>query len=128
MIKLYTSSSCSSCRKAIRWLKKHRIEFETINLSTTAIERKDLIEILTASENGLEDIISTQCHAYQTLKPKFEELHVEQVIKMIEEDNSFLRRPIIFDEHHFQVGYNEEGIRQFIPSQMRKVQLKKEED
>ena len=33
MIKIYLSGSCSSCRKAKKWLRKRHIEFEEINLS-----------------------------------------------------------------------------------------------
>jgi regulatory protein spx len=109
----------------MKWLKRHRIEFETVNLSATKLLKKDIIEILAASENGLMDIVSTQCHAYQALKTKFEEMHFDEVIGLIVKDNSLLRRPIIFDEHHFQVGYNEEGIRQFIPPNVRKAMLRR---
>ena len=30
MIKIYLSGSCSSCRKAKKWLRKRHIEFEEI--------------------------------------------------------------------------------------------------
>ncbi|MFQ7235497.1 MAG: ArsC/Spx/MgsR family protein, partial [Enterococcus hulanensis] len=38
---------------------------------------------------------------------------------------SLLRRPIVFDETKFQVGYNEDEIHQFIPREVRRVKSKK---
>lgn len=126
MIKVYVSSSCGSCRKAMEWLRKHRIEFEAVNLSKTSVLREDLIKILRVSENGLSDIISTRSHSYRTLKSKLEDLPLNKALDLIEKDNSLLKRPILFDERHFQVGFNSEEIRQFIPAQVRKMEMKME--
>ena len=45
--------------------------------------------------------------------------------KAIEKYPSLLRRPLVFDETKFQVGYNEDEIHQFIPREVRRVTSKK---
>ena len=42
------------------------------------------------------------------------------LIDFIKTNPSVLKRPIVLDEHHFLVGYNEEEIRVFIPRDQRK--------
>ncbi|GAB2028063.1 Spx/MgsR family RNA polymerase-binding regulatory protein [Lactovum odontotermitis] len=121
MIKVYVSTNCSSCKRAKNWLQEHRLEFEVVNLSTTPVLKEELIKILRRSENGLNDIISTRSNSYQNLNADIEELHFEEMLSLIRQDNSLLRLPIIFDEQHFQVGFTEGRIRQFISPEMRKV-------
>jgi regulatory protein spx len=45
---------------------------------------------------------------------------MEDLINFIKNNPSILKRPIIMDEHHFLVGYNEEEIRIFIPRSQRR--------
>ena len=46
MITLYTSSSCSSCRKAKRWLEDHQIPFKEKNIIGIRLTRDDIIKML----------------------------------------------------------------------------------
>ena len=50
-----------------------------------------------------------------------ESLKVSELEKLIMENPSILRRPIIVEDNKLQVGYNEEEIRVFIPRELRKV-------
>ena len=44
--------------------------------------------------------------------------------KLIIDNPSILRRPIIVEDNKLQVGYNEEDIRVFIPAELRKILMK----
>ena len=44
-----------------------------------------------------------------------------ELIKFIQDNPSVLKRPIMIDERRFQVGYNAEEIRVFIPRELRKL-------
>ncbi len=83
MIKIYLSGSCSSCRKAKKWLRKRHIEFEEINLSKDFMEKDDLIKILSLTENGFEDIIATRGKTYASLNYNFDELGLEKAFGLI---------------------------------------------
>ncbi|KST80836.1 Regulatory protein Spx [Lactococcus lactis] len=124
MIKIYLSGSCSSCRKAKKWLRKHHIEFEEINLSKDVMEKDDLIKILSLTENGFEDIIATRGKTYASLNYNFDELGQEKAFKLIQENPRLLKRPLIFDEGCLLIGFNEDGIRAFIPPEVRRIELR----
>lgn len=124
MIKVYLSGSCSSCRKARKWLRKRQLEFMEINLSSTVMSKEDLIKILSLTENGLEDIIAVRGKTYLNLEQEFESLSLEEAIRLIQKNPCLLKRPLIFDDNRLLVGFNEEGIRAFVPTEVRKVELK----
>ena len=48
-------------------------------------------------------------------------LREDELIHFIQKNPSILKRPIMIDERRFQVGYNAEEIRAFIPRELRKL-------
>ena len=92
MIRIYTSPSCSSCRKVKKWFEDNKIPYEAKNIFAANLTAEELKDVISKTENGTDDIISNP---------------------------SVLKRPIIVDDHRIQVGYNEEEIRTFIPRARR---------
>lgn len=120
---IYISPSCTSCRKAKAWLKKHDIDFKERNIFSEPLTKGELIQILRMTENGTEEIISTRSRAFQQLKINLDDLSIDQLLDMVEKDPSLLRRPIIMDDRRLQVGYNEDEIRRFLPRKVRRLEL-----
>jgi regulatory protein spx len=124
MIKIYTVASCSSCKKAKEWLRKHDLDYEEINLLTDDLTDEELLKILSLTELGTEEIISKRSRAYGRLDINFEELPVSQLLTIIEEHRLLLRRPLIVDDKRLQIGYNEDDIRKFLPRSVRKIEAR----
>ena len=109
MVTLYTSPSCTSCRKAKSWLEEHEIAYKERNIFSEPLSIDEIKEILRMTEDGTDEIISTRSKTFQKLDVNLE---------------SMLRRPIILDEKRLQVGYNEDEIRRFLPRKVRTYQLR----
>lgn len=124
MITLFLSPSCTSCRKARAWLSKHEVPFQEHNIMTSPLSAEELRQILSLTENGTDDIISTRSKIFQKLNVDLEELPISQLLSLIEQNPSLLRRPIILDSKRLQVGFNEDEIRAFLPRGYRKQELK----
>lgn len=124
MITLFLSPSCTSCRKARAWLSKHEVAFEEHNIITSPLNKEELLQILSFTENGTEDIISTRSKVFQKLAIDVDELSTSSLMELISENPSLLRRPIILDKKRMQIGFNEDEIRAFLPRDYRKQQLK----
>ena len=120
MVKIYTTNSCASCRKAIKWFKEHNIPYKEVNFFNTPITREDIISILENTEEGFEDIISTRSKVFSESKLNIEDMKFNELVDFIIKNPSVLKRPIIVDEHKLQVGYNDEEIRVFIPRELRR--------
>lgn len=125
MVTLYTSPSCTSCRKARAWLKAHSIEFRERNIFSEPLTAAEIKQILMLTEDGTEEIISKRSKAYAELNLDFDELPLRQLIGLIEANPALLRRPIIMDSKRLQVGYNEDEIRRFLPHEVRTLELRR---
>lgn len=96
MITLFLSPSCTSCRKARAWLKKHDVPFKEHNIMTSPLSSQELTSILALTENGTDDIISTRSKIFQKLDVDVEDLSISALIRLIEENPSLLRRPLFW--------------------------------
>lgn len=123
MVILYTSPSCTSCRKARAWLQEHNIPFKERNIFSEPLSLDEIKNILRMTENGTEDIISKRSKAYKKLNVDLNELPMKQFFALISKNPGLLRRPIIMDDKRLQVGYNEDEIRRFLPRKVRALEL-----
>ena len=121
MLVIYTSPSCSSCRKAKLWLKEHNIKFREKDIINHKLTKEDIYLMLRNSENGFEDIISTRSKAFEANNQLFEDMKFQELTKFIIDNPTVLRRPIMVDDRAMQVGYNDEEIRVFIPRKYREM-------
>ena len=123
MVTLFTSPSCTSCRKAKAWLEEHDIAYKERNIFAEPLTISEIKEILRMTEDGTDEIISTRSKTFQKLKVDVEKLHLQKLYELIQDNPGLLRRPIILDEKRLQVGYTEDEIRRFLPRKVRAYQL-----
>ena len=124
MVTLFTSPSCTSCRKARAWLEEHEIPYNERNIFSENLSEDEIKQILRMTEDGTDEIISTRSKVFQTLDVGLDQLPLKKLIKLIQDNPGLLRRPIILDDKRLQVGYNEDEIRRFLPRKVRSFQLK----
>lgn len=125
MVTLYITPSCTSCRKARTWLEENDIAYKEHNIFTESLTIDEIKEILSLTENGTEDIVSTRSKAYSELDIELSELPLNDFFELVQEEPGLLRRPIIIDDRRLQVGYNEDEIRRFLPKEVRARELAK---
>lgn len=123
MVILYTSPSCTSCRKARAWLEEHNISYKERNIFSEPLTVEEIKNILCMTEDGTEEIISTRSKAFQELNLDLDDVPLNTLFTLIQENPGLLRRPIMLDEKRFQVGYNEDEIRRFLPREVRALEL-----
>ena len=119
MIKIYTAPSCHSCKKAKDFFKKEEIPYQEKNILVTELNEGELKDILSKTENGTEDIISTRSKIIKESHADIDNMTISELIAFIRANPSVLKRPIMVDDSKIQVGYNPEEIRVFIPHEKR---------
>ncbi len=119
MIKIYTTPSCSSCRKVKDWFREQNIPFIETNITVKTLSENDLKDMLSKSENGTDDIISKRSKIIKDSGIDIDSLTTNELISFIKNNPTVLKRPIVVDDHKIQVGYNPEDIRVFIPHAQR---------
>ncbi|MBD8114592.1 transcriptional regulator SpxA [Priestia megaterium] len=119
MINLYTTTSCNSCRKAKAWFEENQIDYIERNISHDPLKEDEIKSILSMTEKGTDEIISTRSKILQKLNIEIDTLSLQELYKLLRTHPTILRRPIIQDEKMLQIGYKEEEIRVFIPRRLR---------
>ena len=123
MVNLYTSPSCTSCRKAKAWLEEHGIQYKERNIFSEPLSAAEIKQVLQLTENGTEEIVSRRSKVFQELDVDLDDLSLKQLIDLIEKNPGLLRRPILVDDKRLQMGYNEDEIRRFLPRKVRQLEL-----
>ena len=125
MVTLYTTPSCTSCRKARAWLEEHQIPYTERNIFSEPLSLQEIKDILRMTEEGTEDIVSTRSKAYSDLNIELSEISLNDFYRIVQEQPGLLRRPIMIDEKRLQIGFNEDEIRRFLPREVRALELRK---
>lgn len=110
MIKIYTISSCTSCKKAKTWLNAHQLPYKEQNLGKEPLTKQEILDILSKTEDGIESIVSSKNRYAKALNCNIEDLSLSQVIDLIQENPRILKSPILIDDKRLQVGYKEDDI------------------
>ncbi|WP_026314352.1 transcriptional regulator Spx [Allofustis seminis] len=123
MITLFLSTSCTSCRRARDWLDEHNMSYVERDIIKEPPTMEELQEILSRTENGTGDIISSRSKAFKDLNINIDELSMNTLYKVIQENPNILKKPILLDEKRIQIGYHEDDIRKFVSRTDRQLQL-----
>ena len=124
MITVYYRKTCSSSRRAVEWMKEHQIDYQLYRVEQ--ISKEEILNILSLSENGLDDLVKLQGSA-ETLK-KIKVLYsmcLNDAISYLKLHPEVLKTPIMFTRKKLLIGYHEAEIRQFVPrsKRLRKINL-----
>lgn len=122
MITVYTVSSCTSCKKAKKWLNAHQLPYREQNLGKEPLTREEIVAILSRTENGVDSIVSSKNRYAKALDCDIEDLSMSELITLIQENPRILKSPILVDDKRLQVGYKEDDIRAFLPRVIRDVE------
>lgn len=122
-VKVYTSSSNVSCRKAISWLEKYEIPYIEKNLSSEQLTTEEFNEILSMTYEGTDEILSKKSNVFKKLTIDFESISLNQFYNIVLEYPGLLRLPILMDDIRLQIGYSKDEIRQFLPRYLRVDEL-----
>ena len=82
MVTLYTSPSCTSCRKAKAWLEEHDIPYTERNIFSEPLSIDEIKEILRMTEDGTDEIISTRSKSFQKLDVNLETLPLQESVSI----------------------------------------------
>lgn len=122
-VTIYTQSSCSSSRKALKWLKENNIAYTEKRITSQPLTLTEFKNILSMTEDGTDEIIAINSNDFKNLDLDIEQLSIQQLYELIQKHPRMLRSPILLDEKRIQIGYNEMDIRRFIPRKIRKFEL-----
>jgi regulatory protein spx len=102
-------------------LIEHEIKHIERNIFADPLTAEELKGLLTLTENGTEDLISQRSKVFQKLDIDFEELSMNELLALVQEHPSLLRRPMMSDGKRLLIGFNEDEIRVFLPRELKRL-------
>jgi regulatory protein spx len=109
----YTYPSCTSCRKAKKWLNANSINFDERHLFRDTPTHEELVQLLSLTTEGLDEILATRSQTFKKLGKDVNDLPLSKVIDLIVQEPKLLRRPLLTDGKKLVVGYNPDGLKSF---------------
>ncbi len=108
-MKLFSYSSCSTCRRAINWLKSNDISFELIDILNNPPSKKLLIS---ASEvlGNRKFLLNTSGVVYRTIGSEvIKKMSDKDLFDQLCKEPKLIKRPFLYkDNKCFLVGFKEE--------------------
>jgi regulatory protein spx len=98
---------------------EQNIPFIEKNIFVATLNEQELTDILMKSENGTDDIISLRSKVIKEKNVKLDDMTVSEMIQFIRQNPTVLKRPIMVDDSHIQVGYDKDEMTTFIPKARR---------
>ena len=108
-MKLFSYSSCSTCRRAIKWLKSNDIVFELIDI----LEKPPSKEMLVSASDQYGDrkyLLNTSGRIYRSIGSEVvKKMSDDQLFEKLFIEPRLIKRPFLFKSNKcFLVGFKEE--------------------
>lgn len=124
MITVYTTSSCTACRQALKWFTENNILYTERKISSDEpFTKAELKKLLQLTENGWNDLICKRSNVYRSLTNEFGNYSIEYSMEVVIANPSMLKKPIITNNKIVRAGVNSTVLRSFIPRNRRKQYL-----
>lgn len=113
MLKVYTYAKCDTCRKAVKFLREHRVGFQEIPIRETPPARPELEAMLKARGGEMRRLFNTSGGDYKTLGlgAKLPELGRAEALSLLEGNGNLVKRPFAIGGGIFLTGFDEEAWR-----------------
>ena len=108
-MKLFSYSSCSTCRKAIKWLKSNDIVFELVDILNSSPSKEMLISA-SKQYGDRKYLLNTSGLIYRSIGSKvIKEMSDNQLFEKLLIEPKLIKRPFLFmPKSLFLVGFKEE--------------------
>ena len=108
-MKLYQYPKCSTCRKAIKFLKEGAVEVELIDITLTPPSLEELTQMLHALGDK-KKLFNTSGMQYRELdmKNKLPNMSESEALELLASNGMLIKRPFLIGSDVAQVGFKED--------------------
>lgn len=107
-VKVYTYSKCSTCRKAVKFLKERGAAFVEAPIVETPPSRAELAQML-ARVGELKKLFNTSGELYRELKvsERLKTMKPDEALDLLAKHGKLVKRPFVLTEKEGLVGFDE---------------------
>lgn len=102
--------TCSTCKKAIKWLQDNTIEFKERNIAKERPTKEELKEWYQRSGLPINKFFNTSGKLYKelNLKEKVKTSSEDELLSLLSTDGMLVKRPLVISDSSILVGFKEE--------------------
>jgi arsenate reductase len=106
---IFVYLKCSTCQKALRFLKDKTIDVSICEINLTPPSREELEKMLEYQKGDLKKIINTSGLLYREMKlsEKFNEMSKDDILSLLCTQGMLVKRPFLLGDHFGLVGFKE---------------------
>jgi arsenate reductase len=106
---VYVYSKCSTCQKALKFLKQKNISFIQKEISEHPPSKEELKKMLQFQKGDLKKLFNTSGKLYRELEiaSKISSLSVDEACSLLSQNGMLVKRPFILSESLGCVGFKE---------------------
>lgn len=114
MLKAYTYANCDTCRKAVKFLREHQVEFQEIPIRETPPSRAEFEAMLNANGGNLRKLFNTSGRDYKALNlsAKLPGLSQKEAFALLASNGNLVKRPFLIGENIHLTGFDESAWRE----------------
>jgi Spx/MgsR family transcriptional regulator len=116
MITLIGIPNCFSFRNTLKWLEAKKVEYEFIDVKKEPLTLSEIADL--ASMVTFDTLINRRGTTWRELKLGDIEMTNQQLLELVEKNQTLIKRPVIVDEEGVaMVGFDEDALARFIEDQ-----------
>ncbi len=110
MVTVYCYEKCTTCKKALNWLKERGIEAAVIDIKADHPDEETLRALYQKSGLPLKRFFNTSGQLYRAmeLSKKLPEMSDEEMLRILSSDGMLVKRPLLVTEKAVVPGFKEE--------------------
>jgi arsenate reductase (glutaredoxin) len=112
-LKVYQYAKCSTCRKALNWLRTQGVDFATVDIVTAPPSKQELKDVLEKSGLPIKKLFNTSGQSYRDggFGARLPEMSDAQALSALAEDGKLIKRPLVIGKDFALVGFDEKAYR-----------------
>jgi arsenate reductase len=103
-------ASCSTCKKALKWLRDHHVEVEVRPIVESPPTAEELGAWVPKSGRPVRKWLNTSGQSYRAIdKARASAAKDEEIIRWLTQDGKLVKRPVIVAGNRVLVGFDEKA-------------------
>jgi arsenate reductase len=107
---VYHYASCSTCRKALKWLAENKISYQPVAIVDKPPSKSELGSAIKRSGLPLRSFFNTSGESYRNggFKDRLPTMSESEAIAALAADGKLIKRPLLIGDDQVLVGFAEQ--------------------
>lgn len=109
-MKVYQYKRCSTCVKALKFLDKKNISYDSIDIIENPPSKKELKFMLESYSGDIKKLFNTSGVLYRSMKikDKLPKMTTNEALDLLSKNGKLIKRPFVINNNNSLVGFKED--------------------